>query len=225
MVEIILAVGVVAIAIGSIMGLVPVALKANRDATAENCVSSAYDLVKTFVDQQYLVAANSSAFCVLFNVSSSQSEITNRESEITNREGLKNVLVGCAPVGLYSTGTTGYYYFEMRSGDLSKADDSTGVGATGKEDSPDVHVDFSALVRIKELSFSSSEYYYLPPNPKEVVNVSGSTAQTKIGEGIHAGSAIGSGDLIKIQVDFCYPVDAPADSQTTASYILTYPGK
>lgn len=53
MVEIVLALSVVAIAIVSLMGMLPVALRASKNSVADNSVASVVEIMKSFVDRSY----------------------------------------------------------------------------------------------------------------------------------------------------------------------------
>lgn len=53
MVEIVLALAVVSIAIVSLMGVLPVALKASKNSVADNSVAMVADVMKRFIDTQY----------------------------------------------------------------------------------------------------------------------------------------------------------------------------
>ena len=53
MVEIVLALAVVAIAIVSLMGMLPVALRASKNSVADNSVSATVEVMKSFIDKEY----------------------------------------------------------------------------------------------------------------------------------------------------------------------------
>lgn len=53
MVEIVLALSVVAIAIVSLMGMLPVALRASKNSVADNSVAATVEVMKSFIDRQY----------------------------------------------------------------------------------------------------------------------------------------------------------------------------
>ena len=53
MVEIVLALAVVAIAIVSLMGMLPVALRASKNSVADNSVASVVEIMKSFIDAEY----------------------------------------------------------------------------------------------------------------------------------------------------------------------------
>ena len=62
MVEIVLALSVLSIAIVSLMGLLPVALRASKNSVAENSVAAVVDVIKMRVDQTYAASADLNAF-------------------------------------------------------------------------------------------------------------------------------------------------------------------
>ena len=53
MVEIVLALAVVAVAIVSLMGMLPVALRASKNSVADNSVASVVEIMKSFIDGKY----------------------------------------------------------------------------------------------------------------------------------------------------------------------------
>ena len=53
MVEIVLALAVVSVAIVSLMGMLPVALRAGKNSVADNSVASVVEIMKSFVDRSY----------------------------------------------------------------------------------------------------------------------------------------------------------------------------
>ena len=53
MVEIVLALAVVAIAIVSLMGMLPVALRASKNSVADNSVAATVEVMKSFIDKEY----------------------------------------------------------------------------------------------------------------------------------------------------------------------------
>ncbi len=53
MVEIVLALAVVSIAIVSLMGMLPVALRASKNAVADNSVAATVEVMKGFIDKEY----------------------------------------------------------------------------------------------------------------------------------------------------------------------------
>ena len=53
MVEIVLALAVVSVAIVSLMGMLPVALRASKNSVADNSVASVVEIMKSFVDRSY----------------------------------------------------------------------------------------------------------------------------------------------------------------------------
>ena len=62
MVEIVLALSVLSIAIVSLMGLLPVALRASKNSVAENSVAAVVDVIKMRVDNIYNTSADLTAF-------------------------------------------------------------------------------------------------------------------------------------------------------------------
>ena len=62
MVEIVLALSVVAIAIVSLMGMLPVALRASKNSVADNSVASVVEIMKSFIDGQYKSQSSFTAF-------------------------------------------------------------------------------------------------------------------------------------------------------------------
>lgn len=53
MVEIVLALAVVSVAIVSLMGMLPVALRASKNSVADNSVAAVVEIMKSFIDRQY----------------------------------------------------------------------------------------------------------------------------------------------------------------------------
>ncbi len=62
MVEIVLALAVVAIAIVSLMGMLPVALRASKNSVADNSVASVVEIMKSFIDAEYKKASDFNSF-------------------------------------------------------------------------------------------------------------------------------------------------------------------
>lgn len=150
MVEIVLALAVVSIAIVSLMGVLPVALRASKNSVADNSVATVAEIMKVYIDNTY---QNSTQLSDLYSNSNS---IANTDSVfggdfeqnfITPAQvmGLSNDLFPPGTFGgafriFNSSSHQGAYRVELRSGDNNQV------------------TDFSALVQIWKENFNGDLY-------------------------------------------------------------------
>ena len=77
MVEIVLALAVVSVAIVSLMGMLPVALRASKNSVADNSVAATVEVMKSFIDNEYRTQSSFANFLSRFKNAANKYPQTN----------------------------------------------------------------------------------------------------------------------------------------------------
>ena len=211
MVEIVLALAVVSIAIVSLMGVLPVALKASKNSVADNSVATVAEIMKAYIENRYNAAANLSDLYSGASHPFSDTPVYTAAaapsvaSVLALNNGIFNMTNPPFEVYRNSSNEDGTYRVEFYSGDLS----NTSMRVT----------DFSAVVQIWKENLGGN--IFVPQNV-----VSGTPSSTNIptifNNSVINGSNTTDTYVITLVMRISYPADASFDNQEHRYYKFDY---
>ena len=205
MVEIVLALAVVSIAIVSLMGVLPVALRASKNSVSDNAVATVAEIMKAYVDNQYNnytgALSNFYSFGGFGNLEDTlTTNTTFFATPATTIFGVNN------PMEIYNLGNNGLFRVELYSGDLSNT--STRI------------TDFSAGVQIWQETMNGSLYCYMPQRNNETV--SDSIISGTSGTDLTQDPPQTDNEVITMVMRISYPADASYQNQEHRYYKFDY---
>ena len=218
MVEIVLALAVVSIAIVSLMGVLPVALRASKNSVSDNAVATISAMMKMYMDNTY------------------QSQSVSSLSDLYQNSN--------APFNVYSnfSGSAGYEQnFLTPAGVLALRNENTVFPSTVSQsmqiyydDNPipadrgsflvelysgnnNQVTDFSALVQIWKESYNGQLYCYMPQSFSLTTLL-----PARLNSSVRDGSSTTDGRVITLVMRISYPADASYENQEHRVYKFDY---
>ena len=211
MVEIVLALAVVSIAIVSLMGVLPVALKASKNSVADNSVATVAEIMKAYIDNRYNNATNLSDLYSGTNPPFSDTAVYTAvnapsvASVLALNNGIFNMPNPPFEVYRNSSNEDGTYRVEFYSGDLG----NTSMRVT----------DFSAVVQIWKETLGGN--IFVPQNVVSGTPTTGNIS-TIFNNSVISGSNTTDPYVITLVMRISYPADASFDNQEHRYYKFDY---
>lgn len=222
MVEIVLALAVVSIAIVSLMGVLPVALRASKNSVSDNAVASISAMMKMYMDNTYqtvsslndLYNGSNAPFNELSNFGTGNQRYEQNFLAPAGVLALRNeeaVFSGRYPSGAARPSLEIYY-----DGSPAAADRGCFLVELYSGNNNQV-TDFSALVQIWKESFNGQLYCYIPQSFQDSVPIN-----NRMNSATGTGSNVTDSRVITLVMRISYPADASYENQEHRYYKFDY---
>ena len=214
MVEIVLALAVVSIAIVSLMGVLPVALRASKNSVSDNALATISAMMKMYMDNTYqtvtslqgLYQGANAPFNEYSNFSGNYEQNFLAPADVLALRNENTVFPSTVSQSMQiyydnnpSGSDRGSFLVELYSGNNNQV------------------TDFSALVQIWKESYNGQLYCYMPQSFN-----SGTSVQNRINSSVINGSSVTNNRVITLVMRISYPADASYENQEHRVYKFDY---